>query len=168
MLQSERDRQDQWIWTLAETHGRDRAALLPILQDFQARFSFIDEHAMQVIADILGLHPVEVYSVVSFYSLLDLKPKGAFVIRLCRSISCEMCNNHRIARQLENDLGIKFGETTPDGMFSLEWTNCLGMCDQGPALMINDKAYPSVKPEEVHAIINECRKLHSVHAYMKE
>jgi [NiFe] hydrogenase diaphorase moiety large subunit len=168
MLQSERDRQDEWLWTLSEKHGRTRTALLPILQDFQAKYFHIDEHAMQVIADILGLHPVEVYSVVSFYSMLDEAPKGTFVIRLCRTISCDMQGKDQVARQLKNDLGISFGETTQDGMFSLEWTNCLGMCDQGPALLINDQVYTSVTPEKVHMILEECREQFGVHALMKE
>ena len=87
---------------------------------------------MQVIADLLDIHPVEVHSVVSFYSFLDERPQGQFVIRLCRTITCDMAGKEHVARQLVNDLGIDFGETTPDGKFSLGWANCLGMCDQGP------------------------------------
>ena len=94
---------------------------------------------MQVIADLLDIHPVEVHSVVSFYSFLDERPQGQFVIRLCRTITCDMAGKDHVARQLENDLGIEFGETTPDGKFSLEWANCLGMCDQGPAMLVNEQ-----------------------------
>ncbi len=64
----------------------------------------------------------------------------------------------RVARQLENDLGISFGETTPDGKFTLEWANCIGMCDQGPALLVNDKVYTRVTPDKVHEILEECRQ----------
>ena len=64
------------------------------------------------------------------------------MIRLCRTITCDMAGKEHVARQLENDLGIDFGETTPDGKFSLGWANCLGMCDQGPALLVNDDLHP--------------------------
>ena len=69
-----------------------------------------------------------------------------------------------MARQLENELGIRFGETTPDGRFSLEWASCLGMCDQGPALLVNDRVYTRVSPEQVHRIIDDCRKVFGAHA----
>ena len=94
---------------LAEKHGRQRSSLMAILQDVQRRHARISEYAMQVIADLLDIHPVEVYSVVSFYSFLGEQPQGQFVIRLCRTITCDMAGKSQIARQLENDLGIRFG-----------------------------------------------------------
>lgn len=75
-----------------------------------------------------------------------------------------MQGKDRVARQLENDLGIGFGETTPDGKFSLEWANCIGMCDQGPALLVNDRVYTQVTPEMVREIIAERRRSYGVHA----
>ena len=119
---------------------------------------------MQVIADLLDIHPVEVHSVVSFYSFLDERPQGQFVIRLCRTITCDMAGKDHVARQLENDLGIDFGETTPDGKFSLGWANCLGMCDQGPAMLVNEQIFTQVTPEKVHGILEECRQTFGVHA----
>jgi [NiFe] hydrogenase diaphorase moiety large subunit len=119
---------------------------------------------MQVIADQLALHPVEVYSVVSFYAFLDHRPKGKFVVRLCQTISCDMAGKCRVARQLESDLGIRFGETTADGKFTLEHANCLGMCDQGPALLVNDEVHTRVTPEKVHEILEGCRRTFGVHA----
>src|SRR5208282_177120 len=107
---------------------------------------------------LMGIHPVEVYSVVTFYSFLNTEIQGRFVIRLCRTISCDMAGKDRVARQLENDLGIPFGETTADGKFTLEWANCIGMCDQGPALLVNDVVYPCVTPDKVAEIIERCRK----------
>ena len=119
---------------------------------------------MQVIADVLDIHPVEVYSVVSFYSFLDDKPKGRFVIRLCQTISCDMFGKSRVAKQLENELGIKFGETTPDGKFTLEYTNCLGMCDRGPAMLVNNQVFTQVSPEKAHEIVEKCRQTYGVFA----
>ncbi len=148
----------------AAESGNTRSALLPLLQKVQRKYNQIPEHAMQVIADQLDIHPVEVYGVVSFYSFLDHAPKGRFIIRLCRTISCDMAGKDRLARQLQNDLGVEFGQTTSDGKFTLEWANCLGMCDQGPALLVNDKVYSGVTPEKVHEIIEEYRKKFGVYA----
>lgn len=152
------------IRTWASEDGRDRSSLIPLLQKVQKKYSKVSNYAMQVIADQLDIHPVEVYSVTSFYSFLDHAPKGKFVFRLCQTISCDMAGKDRVARQLENDLGIKFGETTTDGKFTLEWANCLGMCDQGPALLVNDMIYTHVTPEKVHEIVEECRKTFGVYA----
>ena len=148
----------------AAENGRDRSALIPLLQRVQGKYSQVSSYAMQVIADQLDIHPVEVYSVISFYSFLNHAPKGRFVFRLCQTISCDMDGKDRVARQLENDLGIRFGESTADGKFTLEWANCLGMCDQGPALLVNDAIYSKVTPETVHEIVEECRKTFGVHA----
>ncbi len=86
---------------------------------------------MQTIADRLGIHPFEVYSVVTFYAFLNEKYHGRFVIRLCRTISADMVGKEAVARQLKTDLGIDFGQTTPDGRFTLEWANCIGMVRPG-------------------------------------
>ena len=158
MIQTDQEKLRDEIVALSEQYGKDRGALIPILQEIQRRRYRVSDFAMQVIADALDIHPVEVYSVISFYSFLDFEPKGKFIIRLCRTISCEMQGKARVERQLENELGISFGETTPDGKFTLEWANCLGMCDQGPAMLINDRVYTRVTPEQVHEILEECRR----------
>lgn len=164
MLVTERERLRDDIRRLAERYEHCRSGLLPILQEVQRKHRQISPYAMQVIADQLRIHPVEVQSVVSFYAFLDEDAKGRFIIRLCRTISCDLENKDRVARQLENDLGIRFGETTPDGMFTLEWANCIGMCDQGPAMLVNDRVYTRVTPDRVHEILEECRSQFGVHA----
>ena len=164
MLVTERERLREDIATWAGHHGKERAALIPILQEIHKKYTCVSDFAMQVVADHLDIHPVEVYSVVSFYSFLDHRPHGRFVVRLCRTISCDMQGKARVARQLESDLGIEFGETTPDGKFTLEWANCLGMCDQGPALLVNDQVYTRVTPEQVHEILEACRKTFGIYA----
>lgn len=164
MLTTERQRVQEELERIADEYGRERTALIPMLQEVQRRYSQISPHAMQVIADLVGIHPVEVHSVVSFYSFLGEEKKGKFTIRLCRTISCDLEGKDQIARQLEADLGISFGETTDDGMFSLEWANCMGMCDQGPALLVNERIYTRVRPGMIHEIIEECRGLFGLHA----
>jgi [NiFe] hydrogenase diaphorase moiety large subunit len=164
MLMTERERLAGEIQALAEKHGRNHTALIPMVQEIKRRYNKIDGYAMQVIADQLGIHPVEVYSVVSFYAFLGSQAQGKYIIRLCRTISCDMQGKDRVMRQLENDLGVAFGQTTADGKFSLEWANCMGMCDQGPAMLVNEKLYTHVTPEKVHEILEECRRSFGVHA----
>jgi NADH:ubiquinone oxidoreductase subunit E len=158
MLVTEQDRLRKDILEWALEAGNQRSALLPILQQTQQKYFQITDFAMQVIADALDIHPVEVYSVVSFYHFLDSRPKGRFAVRLCRTLSCDMAGKDRVANQLEADLGISFGETTPDGKFTLEWANCIGMCDQGPAMLVNDRVFTRVTPEMVHDILETCRQ----------
>ncbi len=164
MLMTERDRLAAEIRSLTQRLGQDRTNLIPILLEVKRKYHTIDSYAMQVIADLLDIHPVEVNSVVSFYAFLGDNRQGKFVIRLCRTISCDMEGKSRVMRQLENDLGIRFGETTPDGKFTLEWANCMGMCDQGPALLVNDSIYTRVTPEKVHEILESCRRVFGQHA----
>ena len=164
MLVSQDQKIQDDIHALVDRYGRTRAALMPVLQDIQRQYASISDFAMQVVADELGIHPAEVYGVVSFYAFLHHEPKGRFQIRLCQTISCDLSGKARVARQLENELGIAFGETTPDGRFSLEWASCLGMCDQGPALLVNDRVYTRVTPDQVHQIIEDCRRVFGAHA----
>ncbi len=145
---------------LIEEWGCERKSLLPILQELKRRHAVINSYAMQCVADRLSISPAEVYGVVSFYSFLHEKYHGRFVIRLCRTLSCDMAGKDAVARQLQNDLGITFGETTPDGKFSLEWANCLGVCDQGPGILVNEQVFSNVTPEKVHEIIEACEKIY--------
>ncbi|MCE1229892.1 MAG: NAD(P)H-dependent oxidoreductase subunit E [Firmicutes bacterium] len=164
MLMTERDRLAKEIKALADRLGHNRTSLVPMLQEVKRKYHRLDSYAMQVIADEVGIHPVEVHSVASFYAFLGDHQQGKFVIRLCRTISCDMRDKDRVARQLENDLNITFGQTTPDGKFTLEWANCMGMCDQGPALLVNNHVFTKVTPEQVHEILEECRSAFGQHA----
>lgn len=163
MLMTQQDRLVGDIDKLVEVHGRDRGALIPILQDIQKRYHTISDVAMQTVADRLGVQPAEVYGVVTFYAFLSERYHGQFVIRLCRTISCDMMGKNAVAQQLRNDLGINFGETTPDGRFTLEWANCIGMCDQGPAMLVNDHVFTRVTPEKVHQILSACEQAFGPH-----
>jgi [NiFe] hydrogenase diaphorase moiety large subunit len=146
------------IKKMAEKHGKNRASLMPIMHELTKKYGQITDEMMQETADCLGIRPIDVYSTVSFYTFFSEKPRGKYIIRLCQTISCDMDGKAKVARQLENDLGIKFGETTADGLFTLEYANCLGMCDQGPAMLVNDKIFTRVTPSNVHELIDECKK----------
>jgi len=155
----DRHKVNEQIEILKEKYGSDRSALLPILQDLQLEYGYLPEVIMQEVAHSLDIHPVEVEGVASFYSFFRTKqPQGKYVFRLCQTISCDLAGKANVARQLENELGIHFGETTKDGMFTLEYTNCLGMCDQGPAMMVNDRLFAHVTPDKVSQIVADCRR----------
>ena len=158
MLASEQQSFGAEIVQMGDKYGRNRSALMPILQAVQEKYHHISDFAMQEIAKLLDVHPVEVYSVVTFYAFLNTKSLGRFVIRLCRTISCDMQDKDKVARQLRNELGIDFGQTTADGNFTLEWANCLGMCDQGPAMLVNDQVFTHVTIDKVHDILEGCRR----------
>ncbi|MEO0085440.1 MAG: NADH-quinone oxidoreductase subunit NuoE [candidate division WOR-3 bacterium] len=158
MLATERESLRREIAELAEKYEHKRDGMMPILEAIQEKYRYVSDFAMQEIARQLGVFPAEVYGVVSFYSWLSTEPKGRFVIRLCRNLSCEFAGKQAVARQLENELGIRFGETTKDRMFTLEYCNCLGMCDHGPALLVNEDVYTKVSPELVSEILERYRR----------
>lgn len=158
MLATERESLRREIAELAERYEHKRDGMMPILEAIQEKYRYVSDFAMQEVARQLGVFPAEVYGVVSFYSYLSTEPKGRFVIRLCRNLSCEFAGKQAVARQLENELGIRFGETTSDRMFTLEYCNCLGMCDHGPALLVNNDVYTEVSPELVSEILEHYRR----------
>ena len=141
------------IESMLAKYGSSREALLPILQDLQMKHGHISDFAQQEVARMLDIHPVEVYGVISFYSFLSSEPKGKYIVRLCQTISCDMAGKESIARLLIKELGIEFGETTKDKKFTLEFTNCIGMCDQGPAMLVNDQVYTKLTPHKVVDIL---------------
>ncbi len=132
-----------------------RSYLLAELQRVQDKEGYISDENMQKTARQFKLHPVEVYSVVSFYSFLSTEKKGTHVIRISNCVSCVMKGNEALINAFEKKLGVKCGETTGDGKYSLEKTSCIGMCDKAPAIMVNDKLLGPVGPDDVDSIINQ-------------
>ena len=145
------------VTALVEKLGPGRSSLIPILADVKRRFHEVDAESMQTIADVLDIHPVEIYSVASFYAFLHGAPEGQFVIRLCGTLSCDFAGKDAVADALTDELGVGFDETTSDGLFTLEWASCVGMCDQGPALLVNDQVHTRVTPEAAREIVVACR-----------
>lgn len=132
-----------------------RSQLLPILQKVQDKKGYISDPDMQNIADELGIHPVEVYSVVTFYSFFTIHKKGKHIIRVSNCISNVLAGSEKIVREFEKKLKIKVGETTGDKKFTLERTSCIGMCDQAPAIMVDDKLIGKITPQMVGKIIKD-------------
>jgi [NiFe] hydrogenase diaphorase moiety large subunit len=143
---------------LAARTNFSRASLIPILRKVKQKYHGIDSDAMQLIADVLGIHSAEVDAVATFYSFIQPEMQGQFIFRLCMTYSCELAGKEEVARRLEEELGIGFGQTTADGAYSLEWGNCMGMCDQGPAMLVNEDVYAQLTPESVSDIVADYRK----------
>ncbi|MEA3316800.1 MAG: NADH-quinone oxidoreductase subunit NuoE [Bacteroidota bacterium] len=143
---------------LAEKHGASRESLLPILQGIIKEKSYLSDDAMTHVARELDMSAALVYGTATFYSFLDTQPRGKYVIRICKTITCDMKGKKQILETLEDLLKINVGETTKDNKFSLLETNCLGWCHKGPAMLINDEAYTELTPEKVAEIISDYMK----------
>ncbi|NOU19005.1 MAG: NADH-quinone oxidoreductase subunit NuoE [Bacteroidales bacterium] len=146
------------VKNLAGKHGRTRESLIPILQGVIHEERYISDEAMTEIARELDISAAQVYGTATFYSFLDTQPRGKYVIRVCRTISCAMKGKNLITHEIEDMLKIKIGETTQNKKFSLLETNCLGWCHKGPAMLINDEAFTDLTAEKVREIINQYMK----------
>ena len=146
---------NNYISELVEIHGTSRTSLMPILQGVVARKNYLSDQDMTEIAKALDLSAAQVFGTATFYSFLDTKPRGEYVIRVCKTITCDMHGKKTIVQTLEDMLKIKVGETTPNKKFTLLETNCLGWCHEGPAMLINDTPYSGLTTEKVHDIISE-------------
>lgn len=132
---------------------RQREKLLVMLEDVQGKAGYVSQESMTDMAQTLGLTLSEVYGVATFYAFISVKPKGKNVIRICKSLPCYMKNAPMIIESIEKEIGIKPGETTPDGKFSFELTNCIGFCDQAPAMLVNDDVYGNLSPAKISEIL---------------
>ncbi len=125
------------VGTMCKKQGGQQSGMMDIMRDLQAHFGFISKEAIDQIAESLSVPRIEVEAFVSFYSFLSDKPKGKVVIRLSNDIIDRLHGFDRVAEAFSDELGIKLGETSEDGQFTLETTACIGMCDQAPAATIN-------------------------------
>ncbi|MFZ5939667.1 MAG: NAD(P)H-dependent oxidoreductase subunit E [Bacteroidota bacterium] len=143
---------------LADKHGRDRASLIPILQDLVIRKNYLSDENMVDVAAELDISAADVFGTATFYSFLDTKVRGKYVIRICKTISCAMKGKNDILATIEDTLKIKVGEMTSDRKFSLLETNCIGWCHKAPAMLINDTPYTELTPQKVTEILQEYMK----------
>jgi NADH:ubiquinone oxidoreductase subunit E len=136
---------------------QERSKLIPMLQKAQGKKGYVSNKQMQQIADELGIHPVEVYSVVTFYSFLSSQKKGKHSIRISNCLPSHISGNKKIIKAFEGALKIKVGETTPDGKISLEETSCIGMCDQAPAALVDGELIGKLTPGKVKKIVKQLK-----------
>jgi NADH:ubiquinone oxidoreductase subunit E len=146
------------IKDLADKHGRERQSLLPILQGVVEKENYLSEYSMVEIAREMDMSAAEVYGTATFYSFMEVKPMGRFVIRICKTITCSMKGKSQVLLAIQDMLKVKVGETTSDGRFSLLQTNCLGLCHKAPAMLINHTPYTDLTSEKVRDILSEYLK----------
>jgi len=118
---------------------------------------YIPPEVGEMIAEELNVPPSKVYEVLTFYTMFSTKPRGKYIIRVCTSLPCHVPGGREIVQFLKQKLGVDFGETTKDGLFTLEETGCLGLCGVSPVIMINDQYYGDLTVEKVEGIIESLK-----------
>ncbi|NSW90503.1 MAG: NAD(P)H-dependent oxidoreductase subunit E [Firmicutes bacterium] len=145
---------------IIERRGRASENLIHILLDYQKSkdTNYISEDEVKFVANELNIKESRVYSIITFYSLFSTKPRGKFIIQVCGDVPCYVNGSLNVVKELENILRIKMGETTPDGVFTLEHTSCLGCCDISPAIRIGEELYGNLTPGKIAGIISSYRR----------
>jgi NADH-quinone oxidoreductase subunit E len=138
--------------------GKQKSALLPVLHLAQEEFGgWLSAETMDYVASVLNLQPIEVYEVATFYSMYNLKPVGRYMFEVCQTGPCMLNGSDNIIKYIFEKLGIKPGETTSDGMFTLKTVECLGACGYAPMMQLGKNYREHLTKEKVDAIIAECR-----------
>ena len=132
-----------------------RAVLLPALHEIQHTYGWIPTAAMEEVAAFLEIAPAEVIDTATFYEEYWLRPKGKYLVQVCRSLSCELCDSKKLTAHCKQKLGIDLGETTPDGRFTLIELECLGSCGTAPAVLVNEVLHENLTPEKLDSVLNK-------------
>ncbi len=132
---------------------RKSSAVMAALRIAQAEHGWLSVPLMDYVAELLEMRPIQVYEVASFYTMYDLKPVGKHKISVCTNISCMLCGSDQIVKHLQQRLGIRLGETTPDKKFTLKEVECLAACGGAPMFQIGDNYYENLTPEKVDRIL---------------
>lgn len=140
----------------------ESSPLMMVLEAIQKKFGYIPLDVQELVAQELGVPFSEVYGVVTFYNFFSLTPKGKYVIGICLGTACYVKNAQNVLDKVESILGIKPGETTADGLFTIEALRCIGACALAPAMSINGKVYGQVKPDQVQGILDSYRNSEGV------
>jgi NADH-quinone oxidoreductase subunit E len=139
--------------------GKHKSAIIPILHLAQDEFGgWLSADAMDYVATLLRLEPIEVYEVATFYSMYNLKPVGRYVFEVCQTGPCMIKGSDDIVEYIKKVLGIGVGETTADGLFTLKTVECLGACGYAPMMQLGKYFREHLTPAKVDEIIGECRK----------
>ena len=139
--------------------GKQRSAVIPVLHLAQQEFGgWLSTQTMDYVASLLNMLPIEVYEVATFYSMYNLKPVGKYLFEVCQTGPCMLNGSDQVIQYIKDKLGIKPGETTPDGMFTLKTVECLGACGYAPMMQLGKNYREHLTPEKVDQVIEECRK----------
>ena len=137
------------IETLAKRYPQAKSALMPVLYMAQQDFGFLSMQTQQMVADVLGLKLMEVREVVTFYTMFKEQPTGKFLLEVCTNASCMLNGADELMKHMTETLGIKAGQTTEDGLFSLEKVACLGCCALAPSMTIDDEVHGKMNPAKL-------------------
>jgi NADH-quinone oxidoreductase E subunit len=136
-----------------------KAAIMPLLWLVQEKLGYIPKEAIDEVAELTGTTPIHVEAVVKFYEMFHERPVGKYQLMLCTNVSCLLRGADKTLQKLKEVLGIDVGETTPDGLFTLEEVECLAACDKAPVLLVNAvELFENVTPDKVEQIVAELRK----------
>jgi formate dehydrogenase subunit gamma len=138
-------------------HRDDDGPALPILHALQDVFGYVPQEAVPLIAETLNLSRAEVYGIITFYHDFRREPPGRHVLKLCRAEACQSMGGDALAEKLEQDLGVRIGETTRDGAVTLEPVYCLGMCARAPAAMLDGKPVARLTSEKLQKLVEAAR-----------
>jgi NADH-quinone oxidoreductase subunit E len=137
---------------------KQEGALIPLLQAAQDSYGYIPEKAIHYISEIVNIPAAEIYGVITFYAQFRLKPLGKYLIRICEGTACHVNGAKNILRVLQEELGLSVGETTADGLFSLQSVACLGCCSLAPVMMVNKETYGNLTADMIRNIVKRYRK----------
>ncbi len=140
---------------IIDCYGADRMNALAILQDIQRAYNYLPRESLELTAERLDVPVGEIYRLATFFTAFSLQPKGEYMCKVCMGTACHVLGGPRILEALERELGIKAGETTSDGKFSLEAVRCLGACALGPVMVINEEPHGYMTPEKATSLIQK-------------
>ncbi len=138
---------------IIDRYGAEQMHALAILQDIQREYNFLPREALEQTAERLGVSEGEVYRMATFFTSFSLQPKGKYVCKACMGTACHVLGGPRVLEALERELGIKAGETTSDGMLSLEAVRCLGCCALGPVIVVNEEPHGHISPDRAAKLV---------------
>ncbi len=147
------------IREIVNRYKNEKTPLMMILETIQSEYGYIPLEVQEYVSELTNIPVAEIYGVVTFYSFFSLKPKGKYVIGICLGTACYVKGSQTVMDKFTEILGIGPGETTNDGLFTLDALRCIGACGIAPAISVNGKVYPKVTPDKVEAIIKEYHDL---------
>lgn len=145
------------ILKIIEKYADEKTPLMMILSDVQSKYGYIPLEVQEIISESTGIPVAEIYGVITFYSFFSLKPKGKYVIGVCLGTACYVKGAQQVCDKFCELLNVAPGETTEDGLFTIDALRCIGACGIAPAVTINGKVYPKLTVQEVPKIINAYR-----------
>ena len=150
------------ITQICDRYAKEKTPLMMILSDIQSEYGYIPLDVQKIVSEKTGISVAEIYGVVTFYSFFSLEPKGKYIIGCCLGTACYVKGAQQVIDKFSEILGIKAGETTADGLFTIDALRCIGACGIAPAVTINGKVYPKMSVDRVAAVVDEYREKEAI------